>query len=324
MKKLKKRRLNIFKISILISLILVTILISAGVYIHKLYMNTAKVTIKDDNESLSITGGNEQLGVEHGIKNILFIGSDEGTVDNNGRSDSMVLITIDKDNKKIKATSFMRDTLVDIPEVGEHNLNHAYAYGGPELLVKTFNHNFGLDIRDYVKVDFKNFIKIIDKLGGVEVDIHRNEIKVTNDYIRNINVFANKTAAEIKTPGLQNLNGVQALGYSRNRYTGNDYTRTNRQRIILQAIVDKLTKVGYVDFIKYANDILQDVTTTLNISEISDIVGWSVFNKVDKLESTYFPKREESKHIVTDDYHIIVNKEELKKEVQDYIYRDNK
>ncbi|SHJ08746.1 transcriptional attenuator, LytR family [Clostridium cavendishii DSM 21758] len=310
--------------NMLIGLLLLSFIISfvPNKSTYNLYSNLTTVPIDDDNEALEITDASAQLGKEKGKKNILFIGSDEGTVDTHGRSDSMILITIDRDNKKIKATSFMRDMLVTIPDFGEHNLNHAYAYGGAELLVKTFNYNFGLDIKDYVKVDFKTFIKIIDKLGGIDIDIQSNEVQVTNTYIRSINKFNKSSSSELSGAGLQTLNGVQALAYSRNRFVGSDYGRTNRQRKVLQAITTKFSHIDYVEIVKFLVDVLPEVTTTLNIAEISDLTAWAVINRVNTLQGTYLPKLEESQHIKTDEYHIVVNKEAFKKEVQNYIFYD--
>lgn len=322
--KKNKKKATFLRVITVVFTVIVVILSAIGVKIYKVYNTTSKVAINKDNISLEISDDIAKLGKEKGKKNILFIGSDEGAGDVNGRSDSMILITIDKDNKKIKATSFMRDTLVTIPDKGKHNLNNAYAYGGPDLLVKTFNYNFGLDIKDYVKVDFSTFIKVIDKIGGVEINVNQNEIKVANDYIRNLNNCTKKSSPEIKKAGVQTLDGIQALGYSRNRYVGTDYARTRRQRKVLGAIVKKVSNLGYVDAIRLANDILPEVTTTLNIAEVSDIGAWSIINKIDTLEGDYFPKSYKTRHVVSDEYHILANMESLKKEIQDYIYNDIK
>lgn len=313
-----KRKVKFFNKVVGILLLSFTISFAPNIHTYTVYSDT----IADDNEALEITDASAQLGKETGKKNILFIGSDEGTVDTHGRSDSMILITIDRDNKKIKATSFMRDMLVTIPGVGDHNLNNAYAYGGSELLVKTFNYNFGLDIKDFVKVDFKTFIKIIDKLGGIDIDVHSNEVQVTNTYIRTLNRSNNASAPELSGAGMQNLNGIQTLAYSRNRYVGSDYGRSNRQRKVLQSITTKFSRLDYVEVVKFLVDVLPEVTTSLDVAEISDLTAWAVINRVNTLQSTYLPKVEKSQHIKTDEYHIVVDREKFKKEVQDYIFFD--
>ncbi|SHK18088.1 transcriptional attenuator, LytR family [Clostridium cavendishii DSM 21758] len=324
-KTTKKRKSKKFKIIISIIVVLLIILVAGATSIYKLYSRANRVSINDDKKNLQISDEAEKLAKENKVKNILLIGSDEGTVDDHGRSDSMIVISVDRKNKKIKTTSFMRDMLLTLPGIGEKNLNNAYAFGGSELLVKTMNYNFGLDITDYVKVDFGSFIKIIDKLGGVDIDIKQDELQSTNTIIDNLCKGELKIEPIfIKKAGVNTLNGMQALGYSRNRTTGNDFDRTNRQRIVLQAVLDKISKAGYVDGLKYANDILPDVTTTLSIGEISDIGQWVVLNKIHTFESNYFPKSEEAQHVVTNEYHMVVDKEKLKKEVQEYIYNDKR
>lgn len=313
-----------FKVVMGILITLLIILGAIGATIYIFFGQANRANIDDSKENLKISDEAERLAKENKIKNILLIGSDEGTVDDHGRSDSMILVSIDKQNKRIKATSFMRDVLITVPGVGEKNLNNAYAYGGAELLIKTFNYNFGLDIKDYVKVDFKAFVKVIDKLGGIDIDIKQDEISVTNDYIASVNKFVKRSSPTIKRAGMQRLDGVQALGYSRNRYVGSDYDRTNRQRVVLQAVLEKLSKAGYTESLKHIDDILPDVTTTLDIKDLAEIGSFALFNKINTLESTNFPKREETKNVVTDEYHMVVDKEKLKKEVQEYIYNDKK
>lgn len=106
------------------------------------------------------------------IENILLIGLD-GTNDKfPKRSDTMIILTIDKLNKSLKLTSLARDTLVKIPGRGEEKLTHAYAYGQEELLMQTINENFDLDIKDYAVVNFKSFIDIVDIIGGVDINVN--------------------------------------------------------------------------------------------------------------------------------------------------------
>ena len=99
----------------------------------------------------------------------------------------MMILTVDSKNKSLKLTSLNRDTYVDIPGHGEEKLTHAYAYGGVNLLVETIENNFEIDIQNYAVVDFYSFMDIVDALGGVEVDVHKNEINEINKFIKNKN-----------------------------------------------------------------------------------------------------------------------------------------
>ncbi len=122
------------------------------------------------------------LGIKDGIRedkniiNIALLGIDRRSPNERGRSDSMMIATIDKIHKTIKLTSLMRDTYVDIPGRDKDKLNHSYAFGGPELVIKTINENFDMNIREFAAVDFQGFIEIIDILGGVEIEIKSNEL----------------------------------------------------------------------------------------------------------------------------------------------------
>ena len=97
----------------------------------------------------------------------------------------MMILTVDSKNKSLKLTSLNRDTFVNIPGHGEEKLTHAYAYGGINLLVETIENNFEVDIQNYAVVDFYSFMDIVDALGGVEVDVHKNEINEINKFIKN-------------------------------------------------------------------------------------------------------------------------------------------
>lgn len=122
---------------------------------------------------------------EKGITNILLAGTDGRPGEKNSRSDAMMILTVDSKNKSLKLTSLNRDTYVDIPGHGEEKLTHAYAYGGVNLLVETIENNFEIDIQNYAVVDFYSFMDIVDALGGVEVDVHKNEINEINKFIKN-------------------------------------------------------------------------------------------------------------------------------------------
>ena len=116
------------------------------------------------------------------IYNILLVGKD-GISQKNSRSDTMIILTVDNKNKNLKLTSLARDTLVYIPKRGYDKLNHAFFYGGCDLLLKTINHNFDLNIKDYAIVDFKSFVEVINALDGVEVNIEDREIEALNKVI---------------------------------------------------------------------------------------------------------------------------------------------
>lgn len=205
------------------------------------------------------------------IENILLIGLD-GTNDKNPkRSDTMIILTIDKLNKSLKLTSLARDTLVKIPGRGEEKLTHAYAYGKEELLIQTINENFDLDIKEYAVVNFKSFIDIVDIIGGVDIDVGEKEIDHLNEVIKSCYGISNDDITNIEyiaNSGKHNLNGYQALAYARIRKLDTIYKRDERQREILTNIAYKLSNVSISKYPQIAKSILRHVKVNIAFNKI--------------------------------------------------------
>ncbi|WP_303863745.1 LCP family protein, partial [Alkalibaculum bacchi] len=198
-----------------------------------------KVEISDD---LNIS---EELDKNKNIINIALFGIDTREEGDSGRADTIMVGTLDKEHKKLKLTSIMRDTYVSIPGKKYDKINHSYAYGGPELSIKTINQNFDMNITDYVTVNFEALEKIVDAVGGVEIDVKQNEIEQLNIILNELDILTDGSTEKISSSGLQTLSGRQAVAYSRIRYAGNgDYERTERQRTVLENIVNKVLNEG--------------------------------------------------------------------------------
>lgn len=208
------------------------------------------------------------------IENILLIGLD-GTNDKlPKRSDTMIILTIDKLNKSLKLTSLARDTLVKIPGRGEEKLTHAYAYGQEELLMQTINENFDLDIKDYAVVNFKSFIDIVDIIGGVDINVNEKEIHHLNEVIKEcygVNHEDTKNIEYITSSGNYNLNGYQALAYARIRKLDTIYKRDERQRLILTNIAHKLSDVSISKYPQIAKSILRHIKVNIAFNKIIDL-----------------------------------------------------
>ena len=205
------------------------------------------------------------------ITNIAFFGLDARKKGENTRSDVIMVLSIDRKNNKIKVSSIMRDLYVDIPGKGKNKINAAYAFGGAPLAVKTLNTLFDLNIRSYVTVDFFGMEKLIDKIGGVDVNIKESEIKSLNDCLAELNILNGDEADYnlIKEPGVKRLTGRQAVAYSRIRYAGNaDYERTERQRKVLNDIYKKVKAQGITKLTGTLSEILPYVETSLSNNEI--------------------------------------------------------
>lgn len=228
-------------------------------------------SIYDSSAAKDVKEKVEKADDKDGITNILLAGVDGNNLDKGNRSDSMMVLTIDEKNNDIRITSLARDTYVQIPGYGEEKLTHAYAYGGPALLLQTIDKNFGLKIDKYAVVSFSSFEKIIDALGGVEIDVLPKEVS----YIPGVN-----------NAGKQTLNGAEALAYSRIRYADDAYQRDNRQRTVMQAAYNKISS-SPGDLMEIGNTILGYTKTNIPPMEI-----FKLANKVIKMNFTEFPQLE--------------------------------
>ncbi len=201
------------------------------------------------------------------IINILLIGQDAREGETRARSDSMILCTINKSAKTLTMSSFMRDMYVQIPGYRDNRINVSYALGGMSLLDACIEKNFGVQVDGNVEVDFSGFQKIIDLLGGVEIELTKAEA----DYLNregNWGVEDNAGTWSL-TAGVNKLNGSQAVAYSRVRYVGNgDFGRTNRQRTVLNALMEKAKTMSLTQLNNLLKEILPLLTTDLSDSEI--------------------------------------------------------
>lgn len=203
--------------------------------------------------------------------NIMIYGVDSRDNDlvENTRSDSIILASINNKNHKVTLTSIYRDTYVQIDGHGMTKVNHAYAYGGPDLSVNTINQNFDLNVTDFITVNFSALANVIDDLGGITLRITKEERKWVNAYARDVARINGTEFTKIEKPGKQTINGVQAAGYCRVRYTaGGDFTRAKRQRKVIQAIFDKAKKTNPVTLYQVMKDMLPQIYTSLSTADI--------------------------------------------------------
>ena len=243
--------------------ILVIIVLGAG-YVYAMLNKTNKVELNKNNLGINEEAQNE--ATKSDITNIALFGIDapQGQV---GRSDADMILTIDNKHNKIKLTSLMRDSYVNVKGHGMTKLTHAYAYGGPELALNTLNTNFNLALDKFITVNFTSLPKIINTLDGIPVDITVGDLKYINRYIDNLNKIDKTNAPHIDKTGEQTLNGIQALAYCRIRYDGGDQRRTQRQRTILEGVFKKVKAMPATDYPKLLDELLPYVTTNISTTE---------------------------------------------------------
>lgn len=206
------------------------------------------------------------------VLNVLIIGSDTRDADTRGRTDSMILMSVNKATKQTTMTSFMRDMYVEIPGNGWNKMNAAYVYGGAELLMDTIELNFDIEVDKYVYIDFFSFIDIVDAVGGIELDISDAEAEGMKDPMDEQNKYlGNEKGTDYLTSGGEGItvNGNQALAYARLRYVGNaDFERTERQRIVISKILEKATTLNPLELDAFAKTCLSNLTTNMTKSEL--------------------------------------------------------
>ncbi len=216
-----------------------------------------------------------ELKSDDDVYNILLIGTDARSVNERGRSDSMILVSINDKTKEVVMTSFMRDIYLQIPGAESTRLNHAYAYGGAPLLVDTIEQNFSIDIDKYAQVNFFSFVDVVDAVDGVEMNVSDAEAKLINSYLKEINKLHGYSASDstLSSGGTYTLNGRQALAYSRIRYVGNgDFERTQRQRDVLEKVLQKMTDLSMTELNDLLNILLPEITTNLTEGEIFSLM----------------------------------------------------
>lgn len=208
--------------------------------------------IEDPEQILS----NKKIRQVEGVKNYLVIGVDSRSNNFRGRSDAMMIVSVNTNTKKINMMSLFRSTSVNIPSRGRDSLNHSYAYGGAKLLKQTIETNFRLHIDDYVIFNFTAFRKCIDVLGGIRIWLSSSEARVLG----------------LSGAGTYNLNGSQALSYSRIRSIDSDFQRTGRQRKVVNAVMNKLQSSSISKLNSVISAVLPNVSTSLSHSQITGLL----------------------------------------------------
>ncbi len=274
---------KIFKIIGIVLLTLV-IFISIGFACGYFYINSklSKMQQVEINvENLAVEEEVEQK--LSGYRNIALFGVDsrDGNLDRGNRSDCIIIASINNDTKEIKLVSVYRDTYVDIDGHGLDKINHAYSFGGPELALKTLNKNLDLNVTEFVTVNFEAVADAVDALGGVEINITSDELYYLNSGIRDTANHTGKEANIVTETGLQTLDGVQAVAYSRIRYTsGGDYKRTERMRTVIEAMFQKIKTKSIVEINNLADKILPEILTNIEPSEIFAMIPYALNYKI--------------------------------------------
>lgn len=206
------------------------------------------------------------------IENFLVFGIDSRGGDEASRADSIIIVTVDRKHHMVKLTSILRDTQVHMNDMDGSldKVNASYAYGGVGMLINTLNSNFDLDISKFVMFDFWSSVAFVDALGGVELDITQDEIEATNSVLREMAWVMNRNPAgeELTHPGLQRLDGLQAIAWARVRYIDSDFGRTSRQRILMETILKEFAKRNVLQQASFAVKVLGELETNISRGDL--------------------------------------------------------
>jgi len=322
-KNKKKKKSTGFKVLMGFLLVILALLIVGGGYIMGILSKMEKTKINTEDLGIVEEEFNEYENANK-ITNIALFGVDSVSGEG-GRSDSIMVATVDPVHKKLKVTSIMRDSYVYIDGYGQDKINHAYAYGGPELSIKTINENFGLNIENYATVDFSSLPVIINLLGGIDIEVTSDEIEHINGYIDSLNSLEGTSSGHIYNPGVQHLDGTQALAYSRIRYTaGGDYERTQRHRTVLNALFNKILNSPVTSYPALLNDLLPYVETSLTTTDILSLAT-EVAGIGNNLEQDRFPRDGYGQGAdIGGVYYLTFDIETAKAQMRDYIFNDIK
>jgi len=226
-------------------------------------------------------------GLDGGWRNILLAGSDTRVAGNYGRTDAMVILSLNAMKKQVKLTSIMRDIWTPMHGRGPQKICAANVFGGPALAMRTVNENFGMNITDYVLVDMGGIESVIDLLGGLELDITEQEMW-------GLNASYNRDATALIEPvtgwgeGVH-LTGEQALAYARLRSIDNDYQRTGRQRAVLVAIARKALTAGSAELLGLIRECMTYVETDLSMTDVIQLAMLAAQVDLDNIEQLRIP-----------------------------------
>lgn len=256
--------------------ILILAAIIAGFFFY--LTRTAPIVFGSDARGISSDAATQAR--HHRIVNVLLLGTDSRNSNDAGRSDTMMILTGDFEHKKLKITSLLRDTYVEIPDHDMNKLNAAYSFGASgksgndainsaaNAAIRTVNHNFDTAITEYIEVDFTCTSKIVDAVGGVDITLKSDaERQLLNKYL---NDTKNESGGAISSnpvsgTGKKHLDGAQALAYSRIRYVGNgDFERTQRQRTVFEQVFKKAKKMNIFKQLHLYNTVKPYIHTSLS------------------------------------------------------------
>jgi len=337
-RKKKKRRMPGWQKAIIIILLLVILLMATAVgvvwvklgHIERIRLGNESRTEEDfevddpdsedtiSSESINFADP-DKVHADEDVINILLIGRDSRGSDR-GRSDSMILVSLNRRTQQISMVSLMRDCYVQIPGYSNNKLNSAFSFGGYELMDQTVSKNFGIEIDYNVGVNFDGFEQVVDQLGGIDVTLTQAEVEyLTND------IYTNASGLH---EGVNHLDGHTALSYARARYVGtgkeaNDFGRTYRQRVVLTTVYKEMMKKPLTEIWTILDSIMDCIETDMSNTEIISL-GTEFYNMgIDDLQNYRLPQNGEyTDEKINKMAVLVLDWDAARQHLQDWLYSD--
>lgn len=315
---------------VIISFLLVLVLGIAGV--GGFYFLDISSSLNGNNLNFSFT--DEELGIDEdeifttgdneSITNIALFGVDQRKSEA-CRSDAIMILSVDRKHNKIKLASVLRDSYVNVEGHGMTKICHAYFYGGPQLAVKTLNQVFGLNIKEYVTVNFNELAQIVDAVGGVNITVKDKETYYLNKNLREQAKYDKFTAKDyyINEGGKYKLNGQQALAYARIRKLDSDFVRSDRQRTVLRQVFNSALTMNPVRYPEFARKFLAICDTSLDMNDCLSLAG-IIVNKPELID-VRLPLKEDlisGGYMVNGVSYVYYDTEATARKLRDFIYND--
>lgn len=285
----KKSRVWLF-ILMVILLIIAGVAAFAMVKVSKIQRNNIP------KENILVNPGIDSKELENmsGYTNIAFFGVDsrEGSLESGTNSDTIMICSINNKTKEVKLASVYRDSYLDNTKGRYQKATEVYSLGGAEQSIAMLNKNLDLHITDYVTVDFQAVVKAVDLLGGVDIELTEGEVEWLNGYLIEGREVLGEDTPDVAGPGMQHLNGMQALAYCRIRYIGLDYERTERQRKVLEQLMEKAKSTDLLTLNKAIDTVFPMVSTNLSNTMILKLA--TSISGYEMGETTGFPMEKQT------------------------------